>query len=123
MARKVYTKETKAKIAQMIAEGKKRTEISAELGVPMGSLGRMVAEIKNASKSPKKKCPKCGVESELHFNFCWKCGADLRSEGELLIEEVKRLRGYIAHLPAEMATSADIITKRVIAYLREHKEG
>ena len=131
--RKKYTDEQRAQVVQMYLEGKSVSEIASEAGIPSGSMSGILraAGVKQGRYTPRnerivqkevKKCHLCHSQNEEYFNFCWNCGADLRSEEDLLLDEVRALRSFIVHLPGDMASKADCITQNLISYLKGRKQ-
>ena len=62
-------------------------------------------------ETPMRKCPKCGTEAPaVGARFCWKCGASLLSDRELLKEAFDRVFPKIARLSTDSAEMNEIMT-------------
>ena len=54
---------------------------------------------RNGSNSPKI-CPKCKkTVDNKNARFCWNCGADVRSERQILIEKIDKICTFVEHIP------------------------
>lgn len=62
-------------------------------------------------KLPVRVCAKCGTEApDPEARFCWKCGASLLSDRELLKEAFDRVFPKIAKLSTDSAEMNEIMT-------------
>jgi hypothetical protein len=70
--------------------------IGKEFGVPRGTIERIAIQMGASKRRPRKNttatvktCPKCHKRIEVKdAKFCYFCGADIRSEKELLIGRI-----------------------------------
>ena len=62
-------------------------------------------------EAPVRKCSKCGTDAPaVGARFCWKCGASLLSDRELLKEAFDRVFPKIAKLTTDSAEGNEIMT-------------
>lgn len=107
-------------ICECYRKGEKPMEISKSLGVHSTTIYRVLT--RNGLYTPRKnnpksiKCPKCKCQINyiLGAKFCYKCGADIRDEGDILIDKLSSVCSTAALFPSSEADKA-------IAYIRKHK--
>lgn len=127
------TQETKKEIAELYADKNNKVVEIAEkfkisntqvkaIAVEMGVDPRQKTHVfKNATV---KKCPKCNSRIEIKgAKYCPFCAADIRSEKDILIEQINKLNSTLLLLPAGERDNARDIIMRIRAYLmKEYKQ-
>lgn len=100
--------------------GKQLNEILVEAGVEFRLPSAHHAK-KRTTAAPKiKTCPKCRRRINLKdARFCPYCATDIRSEADILIEEVQTLYSYTRFLPADIADRAGETIIKVMDYLKK----
>ncbi|MBQ6264929.1 MAG: hypothetical protein IJK60_05710 [Clostridia bacterium] len=78
--------------------------------------------VKKSSRKSKVKCPKCKALGHLPgARFCYKCGADIRDEGDILIERLSNIWEVINMVPSEKTDEVIKVINDVNDYIRRHK--
>lgn len=119
-------------IIQASKEGEKPQAIAKALEMPSSSVYNILEryglhERKPGKKKTKKpvakvKCPKCGATGHpTGARFCFKCGADIRTEGDILIEQMTDMYDVINMLPAVQADKLIALINTTTDYIRRHK--
>ena len=119
-------------ICECYRKGEKPIEISKSLGIHSTTVYRVLE--RNGLYTPRKtnprknnpkniKCPKCKCQITyiLGAKFCYKCGADIRDEGDILIEKLSSICSTAATFPSSEADKAIATINEVVAYIRKHK--
>ena len=120
------TNETKQQILEAYADKSIKTrEIVKKYHVSNRSLTAILKEAGVEQRRPRKnfkKCPKChrAVEKN-NANFCYFCGADIRSEGDILITRLQSLLGMLQPLTGSGRDEARDIINDTIKYVRMKK--
>ena len=128
----VTDRETVELIVECAKKGDKGTKIAKDLGLDSSSVYRIlhregILESKRKtdhSKDPKtKKCPACRntINYIYGMKFCYKCGADIRDEGDILIERLGDICKTIATFPVSEGDKAIAVINDTIAYIKKHK--
>ena len=66
------------------------------------------------------KCPNCRATG--HYKgakFCYKCGADVRTEADILRERLGKLVSDFVYLPDSIRDNAYVVVQDAIEYLRK----
>ena len=116
-------------ICECYRKGEKPMEISRSLGISSNNIYKVLERnglysSKKAKHAPKNiKCPKCKCQINyiLGAKFCYKCGGDIRDEGDILIEKLSDVCSTAATFPCYEADKAIATINEVIAYIRAHK--
>lgn len=116
---KRITEEIKKEVYSHYKSGKNNVEIAKIVGISDHAVGDIIRRI----HEKKKVCPTCGLESKVDARYCWWCGGDIRSEADKLLERVVSMRVMIHHLPENMKSEFDGVTRDVIKYLEEEAHG
>lgn len=125
--KKIYSDEMIKTVMEEIRAGLTRAEISEKYAIPIGSLAHIIAkEQKRERKEVEAKiryCPHCKTKIEKpEMKFCWNCGADIRSEEQLLLKELETLRGILASFPVAHADEGIKICVKIEDYLKGRVE-
>ena len=123
--KKIYSDEMIKTVMEEIRAGLTRAEISEKYAIPIGSLAHIIAkEQKRERKEAKiRYCPHCKTKIEKpEMKFCWNCGADIRSEEQLLLKELETLRGILASFPVAHADEGIKICVKIEDYLKGKAE-
>ena len=117
MGKKKLTSQQISEIKLMRCEGATTAEIAAKIGVATPTVSYYTADVRK--QAGEKVCPACRKHMEAEANYCSRCGADIRSRKDILIEEIQVLRGLLVHLPENARAKADDVTKKIIDYLKK----
>ena len=125
--KKIYSDEMIKTVMEEIRAGLTRAEISEKYTIPIGSLAHIITkERKRETKEAETKiryCPHCKTKIEKpEMKFCWNCGADIRSEEQLLLKELETLRGILASFPVTHADEGIKICVKIEDYLKGRAE-
>lgn len=125
--KKIYSDEMIKTVMEEIRAGLTRAEISEKYTIPIGSLAHIITkERKQERKEAEAKirrCPYCKTKIEKpEMKFCWNCGADIRSEEQLLLKELETLRGILASFPVAHADEGIKICVKIEDYLKGRAE-
>ena len=126
--KKIYSDEMIKTVMEERQAGLTRDEISEKYSIPIGSLANIIAkEQKRERKEAEAKiryCPHCKAKIEKpEMKFCWNCGADIRSEEQLLLKELETLRGILASFPVVHADEGIKICVKIEDYLKGRAEN
>lgn len=92
----------------------------ARIAVEQGALPRKKSFGKKRNGDTAKVCPKCRRTIDIKgAKFCFYCGADLRSEKELLAERVEKVISLIRFLPQ---TERDEVQQILLSVIEELKK-
>lgn len=81
---------------------------------------RKIEHRKTAAKVSEVICPNCRAKG--HYKgakFCYKCGADVRTESDILREKLGKLISDFQFLPESVRDNACIVVQDTIDYLRK----
>lgn len=123
--KKIYSDETIKTVMAERQAGLTRAEISEKYSIPIGSLSNIITkELKQERKEAKiRYCPHCKTKIEKpEMKFCWNCGADIRSEEQLLLKELETLRRILASFPVAHADEGIKICVKIEDYLKGRAE-
>lgn len=120
------TNETKQQILEAYADKSIKTrEIVKKYHVSGATMTAIAKEAGVELRRPRKnfkKCPKCHRTAEKNnANFCYFCGADIRSEGDILITRLQSLIGMLQPLTGSDRDEARDIINDAIKYVRMKK--
>lgn len=127
------TEQTKREICELYADKSvKAGDIAKMYKIGGGDLVRIITEqglqprrpsrIVKRTKDENKKCPQCKKRVDLKgARFCPYCGADIRSEREIVIERLESLFGLFALLPANVCDKAQQTILQTVEYLKKEK--
>lgn len=105
-------------VAKYHLSGNALTKIITEGG---GKLRRPRAAL--AYKHKIHKCPKCGEKIDVvGARFCYNCGCDIRTERDLIIESLKKLRELTETLPCNDRDNFRDTINRAIAFIRKESK-
>ena len=121
---KKYTDEIINSIAADFAIGFTRKELSEKYSIPKGSIAGIVTKVNKKAKAEAeakfRRCPHCGTTLENPaMKFCWNCGADVRSEEQLLLNDVKALLNILSAFPSSQAEDGIRIALKLEKYLKK----
>lgn len=123
--KKIYSDEMIKTIMEERQAGLTRAEISEKYAIPIGSLSNIITKEQKREKAEAKirYCPHCKTKIEKpEMKFCWNCGADIRSEEQLLLKELETLRGILASFPVAHADEGIKICVKIEDYLKGRAE-
>ena len=125
----VYTTEQREEVLELYNLGVRYEEITEKTGVGRGTITNWAKKAGLPLRHPKKckeykvkKCSYCGEPLDGKFKFCPYCGKDVRSEEDILIEELSTLCGAISLLPEGERDTARNTINEVKAYIRSVKK-
>ncbi len=75
---------------------------------------------RRVAKTSEVTCPNCRATG--HYKgakFCYKCGADIRTEADILRERLGKLVADFQFLPDSIRDNAYIVVQETIDYLRK----
>ena len=81
---------------------------------------RVIGKREIVAKMSDVKCPNCRATG--HYKgakFCYKCGADIRTESDILRERLGKLVGDFVFLPESCRDNAYTLIQDTIDYLRK----
>lgn len=81
---------------------------------------RAIGKREIVAKMSDVKCPNCRATG--HYKgakFCYKCGADIRTEADILRERLGKLVGDFQFLPESVRDNAYTVIQDTIDYLRK----
>ena len=81
---------------------------------------RTMAPRKSVTKTSEVICSNCRAKG--HYKgakFCYKCGADIRTEADILRERLGKLVGDFTFLPDSIRDNAYAVVQDTIDYLRK----
>lgn len=135
---KEMSKETADGIARMYREGASYEEIRKEFRCSVASITKVanryalpprrrgwsvgVAAEPTKKTNVEKICPKCRKPVEVHgARFCPWCGSDVRSERQIVAEELKQVLGVICdmNVPADSKDRACNTLRNAVRLLQE----
>lgn len=127
MMRRNYSPEAKRRMEELRKEGLTYREIAAAVGGSMSAVGYILhgpcPSHQNRTRSKgKRACPECHgtINPTLKINFCYHCGADLRSEGAKLAPHVEDVvKNISTFYPAHLRDEAIQTLNKVIDILKE----
>lgn len=105
--------------------------LEQKYGVPRSAIARIAVEQgappryskrygKKRGANTAKICPKCRKTIDINgAKFCCYCGADMRSERELLAEKVEKVMAFIRFLPQ---TERDEVQQILLSVIEELKK-
>lgn len=131
-------KEIREEIARMYEAGSAYTEIQETIGCSPNAIIKVVEDFKLKPRRPGRKrekpeeptkktnvekiCPKCRKPIEVHgARFCPWCGADVRSERQIVAEGLERVLGVACdmNVPADSKDRACNTLRNAIRLLKE----
>lgn len=121
---KKYTDEIINSIAADFAIGFTIKELSEKYSIPKGSIASIVTKVNKKAKAEAeakiRRCPHCGTALENPaMKFCWNCGQDVRSEEQLLLNDVKALLNILSAFPSCQAEDGIRIALKLEEYLKK----
>ena len=121
---KKYTDEIINSIAADFARGFTIKELSEKYSIPKGSIASIVTKVNKKAKAEAeakiRRCPHCGTALESPaMKFCWNCGQDVRSEEQLLLNDVKTLLNILSAFPSCQAEDGIRIALKLEEYLKK----
>lgn len=121
---KKYTDEIINSIAADFAIGFTIKELSEKYSIPKGSIASIVTKVNKKAKAEAeakiRRCPHCGTALENPaMKFCWNCGQDVRSEEQLLLNDVKALLNILSTFPSSQAENGIQIALKLEEYLKK----
>lgn len=102
-----------------IAESVGKTAVSIRRCLDREGVREMVPR-KTKTKVSDVKCPNCRATG--HYKgakFCYKCGADIRTEADILREKLGKLVADFVYLPDSVRDNAYSVVQETIDYLRK----
>lgn len=115
MKNELYTKELEAEVVEEYRNGASYADICVKhnlINANVDYLLRKAKEprrrsfkkgVKENSQNLNKKCPKCRKKIDVFgARFCPFCGSDIRTEGEMLAERLKKLCEYALDMPEQI---------------------
>lgn len=121
--KRFYTKKQKEKTIELYAAGVPVAEIAGQTGVSKSSVSRIAVSAGLKLRTPKKKkgqtkkCAFCGATVDSNFRFCPYCGRDVRSEDEIIIEQLHSLYDLLSLLPEGSRDEAQNVINKAVAYI------
>jgi hypothetical protein len=107
------------RLAEYIIDTKNTVrKTAATFGISKSTVSYHVSNLKQKNRD-KKVCPICKKNMDCDANYCSRCGTDIRSERDILIESIGTLRALLIHLPENARAKADDITKGILNYLKK----
>ena len=116
---KRITEEVRREVYSLWDSGMNKVEIGKRVGLSEAAVAKVVKHRPNGNKI----CPVCLKESNDGARYCWWCGNDIRSDADKLLERVVSMRPMIHHLPENMKSEFDGVTRDVIKYLEGEANG
>lgn len=116
--------EKKIKAVKLYNDGMGVNEIAATLNMPQSTVSGYIAPYRKQGKERiiPTRCPECHgtINPTLKVQFCYHCGADLRSEGAKLVPRVKDVIDRVStYYPANLRDEAIQTLNKVIDILKE----
>lgn len=123
MAKK-YSEEIINSIIKDNRMGFGRNELSKKYGIPIGTVSTIITKANKKAKveaeAKIRRCPHCGTALENPaMKFCWNCGQDVRSEEQLLLNDVKALLNILSAFPSCQAEDGIRIALKLEEYLKK----
>lgn len=131
-------KEIREEIARMYEAGSAYTEIRETIGCSPNAIIKVVEDFKLKPRRPRRKhekqeeptkktnvekiCPKCRKPVEAHgARFCPWCGSGVRSERQIVAEELERVLGVVCdmNVPVDSKDRACNALRNAIRLLKE----
>lgn len=132
METRKFTEEIKMELVERYAEGERMKDLCAEYKVDLSAAYKWLKAYGvdcqnphkthkgNGRRSSKRTCPKCGnADNNVKAQYCYICGAKLKTEAELLIDELSWMRGLTQYLPQAMRDRALLTINKSINYIKE----
>lgn len=127
---KRYSDELRQAVIEDYKNGEKVTEIGEKYGIGHSQVSRIAREggltlrKPKHSKDPQKKtCPRCHKAVDVKgARFCPYCGSDIRSENEILAEQLDNLKGLFIHIPEAQRDNFMQTINKAIDKLKEAKK-
>lgn len=115
--------EKKIKAVELYKDGMGVNEIAATLNMPQSTVSWHIAPYRKQGKEriTPTRCPECHgtISPTLKVQFCYHCGADLRSEGAKLVPRVKDVINRVSTCyPANLRDEAIQTLNKVIDILK-----
>lgn len=122
------TREEISYIVEAYKSGMKVKEIAEDIGKAQQTIRNVldkegvlaIARQKVVDKVSNVKCPHCRATG--HFKgakFCYRCGADIRTESDILREQLGKLVADFQYLPDSVRDNAYTVVQNTIDYLRK----
>lgn len=118
MGKKRLTHQQVEELKSLRDQGHTTETLSEMFGISKSTVSYHVSNLKQKNRD-KKVCPICKKKMDCDANYCSRCGADIRSERDILIESIGTLRALLIHLPENARAKADDITKNILNYLKK----
>lgn len=132
METRKFTEEIKMELVERYADGERMKDLCAEYKVDITTAYKWLKAYGvecqmphkqhkvNGKRSTKRTCPKCGnADNNTKAQFCYLCGAKLKTETEMLIDELSHIRGLTQYLPQAMRDRVLIAVNKTINYIKE----
>ena len=115
-----YSKEIKNAIAKDYIGGFTKKELSEKYDVDVSTVANIITKVNKKIKEKIRYCPHCGTALENPaMKYCWNCGQDVRSEEQLLLNDVKALLNILSTFPSSQAEDGIQIALKLEEYLKK----
>ena len=118
---KLTEEQEKQLVADYTAKNRSTKEIASEYGVSRSAVSTIVKRRGGELRRPKGKAVKCcncyRKIDVLGAKFCPYCGADIRTEKDLIKEKINKLFSLLNLLPENQRDPAQSIVKEIINYI------
>lgn len=121
MNKRYLTKEERERCCELYMQGVPVQEIADEFGIAKTTVSNIALTsgltLRHPKSSSPRKCHNCGEPVKKGFRFCPYCGKDIRSEKEILTEDLKSILGSITLLPDGERDRARNTINKAISYI------
>lgn len=123
-----FTEQEKQEIKRLYEAGQKTlAEISRQFNTSDFTIRKVAKEMGCAQRKPRKRrlkcCQKCGKKAAVHnARYCWNCGADMRSEGDILIEKISKISSRVMLVPENARDDFLSVLQGCKEYIKENEK-
>lgn len=123
-----YSEEFKQAVIDRYVAGEEASELGKEFGIHNQTIFNWIADAgvelhsnrKSNKKSKQRVCHKCGnTEHNGKAMYCCMCGARLKSDADLLIDEIEYIADMTQFFPASTRDKVIATVNKTIAYIKK----
>lgn len=123
-----FTEQEKQEIKRLYEDKEvSLAEIARKFNTSDFTIRQVAKEMGCEQRVPKKSrfkiCNNCGKKAAVHnARYCWNCGADLRGNGDILIEKIARISSRVMLVPENARDDFLSVLKECQRYIKENEK-